>query len=127
MTEYRLDVTVAPDLSEITGQADIRYTNREAAPLDTIYLHLYPNLWDGGMTVTEAQVNGAPVDATYPSGDDVIGLPLAAPLAPGESVELALHFSSAGAERRRCGQLRRVCAAGWRAGAGALLSDGGGL
>ena len=30
MTEYRLDVTVAPDLSEITGQADIRYTNREA-------------------------------------------------------------------------------------------------
>ena len=59
MTEYRLDVTVAPDLSEISGQADIRYTNREAAPLDTIYLHLYPNLWDGGMTVTEAQVDGA--------------------------------------------------------------------
>ena len=61
MTEYRLDVTVAPDLSEITGQADIRYTNREATPLDTIYLHLYPNLWDGGMTVTEAQVNGKAV------------------------------------------------------------------
>ena len=36
-------VNVAPDLSEITGQADIRYTNREATPLDTIYLHLYPN------------------------------------------------------------------------------------
>ena len=92
MTEYRLDVTVAPDLSEISGQADIRYTNREATPLDTIYLHLYPNLWDGGMTVTEAQVNGEAVSATYPSGDDVIGLPLAAPLAPGESVELELRF-----------------------------------
>ena len=93
MTEYRLDVTVTPDLSGISGQADIRYTNREATPLDAVYLHLYPNLWDGGMTVTEARVNGAPVDAVYPAGDDVIGLPLAAPLAPGESVELALRFT----------------------------------
>jgi hypothetical protein len=93
MTEYRLDVTVAPDLSEITGQAHVRYTNREAVPLDVVYLHLYPNLWDGGMTVTEARVNGAPVETTYPAGDDVIGLPLAAPLPPGESVELALNFS----------------------------------
>ena len=48
MTEYRLNVTVAPDLSEITGQADILYTNREATPQDTIYLHLYPNLWMAG-------------------------------------------------------------------------------
>jgi hypothetical protein len=92
MTEYRLDATVAPDLSRISGQANILYTNREATPLDTIYLHLYPNLWDGGMTVTEARMNGKAVSATYPSGDDVIGLPLAAPLAPGEAVELALRF-----------------------------------
>ena len=68
MTEYRLDVTVAPDLSKITGQADIRYTNREATPLATIYLHLYPNLWDGGMTVTEARVNGEAVDADLSIG-----------------------------------------------------------
>ena len=61
MTEYRLDVTVAPDLTGISGQAEIRYTNRETTPLDTIYLHLYPNLWDGGMTVTEAQVDGKTV------------------------------------------------------------------
>ena len=45
------------------------------------------------MTVTEARVDGASVDAIYPSGDDVIGLPLAAPLAPGESVDLALRFA----------------------------------
>ena len=93
MTEYHLNVNVAPDLSKISGQADIRYTNREATPLDTIYLHLYPNLWDGGMTVTEAQAEGKPVTAVYPSGDDVIGLPLAAPLAPGETTNLALQFA----------------------------------
>ena len=93
MTAYRLDVTVTPDLTNISGQADIRYTNREATPLDTVYLHLYPNLWDGGMAVTDAQVNGEPVSVMYPSGDDVIGLPLAVPLAPGESVELALRFA----------------------------------
>ncbi len=93
MTGYRLDVTVAPDLSGISGQAEIRYTNRETTPLDTIYLHLYPNLWDGGMTVTEAQVDGKTVSATYPSGDDVIGLPLAVPLAPGGSTDLSLRFA----------------------------------
>lgn len=93
MTEYRLDVELAPDLSWLTGQAQIRYTNRETVPLDTVYLHLYPNLWDGGMTVTDVQVAGRPVTVTYPTGDDTIGLPLDPPLQPGESVDLATSFA----------------------------------
>jgi hypothetical protein len=93
LTAYRLDVTVAPDLSLLTGQEHIRYTNRETVPLDTVYLHLYPNLWDGGMTVTDAQVAGRPVAVTYPTGDDAIGLPLDPPLQPGESVALSTSFA----------------------------------
>ncbi len=93
LTAYRLDVTVAPDLSLLTGQEHIRYTNRETVPLDTVYLHLYPNLWDGGMTVTDAQVAGRPVTVTYPTGDDAVGLPLDPPLKPGESVDLSMSFA----------------------------------
>lgn len=93
LTAYRLDVTVAPDLSWLTGREQIRYTNRAAVPLDTVYLHLYPNLWDGGMTVTDARVAGRPVAVTYPAGDDVVGLPLEPPLQPGETIELATTFA----------------------------------
>lgn len=93
MTEYRLTVNLAPDLSRLAGQEEIRYTNRETIPLDVVYLHLYPNLWDDGMTVTDAQAAGRPVTVTYPTGDDAVGLPLDPPLAPGDSVDLSLRFA----------------------------------
>ena len=93
MTEYRLAVDLAPDLSRVSGQEQIRYTNRETVMLEVVYLHLYPNLWDGGMTVSDAQVAGRPVAVTYPTGDDAVGLPLDPPLPPGASVELSLRFA----------------------------------
>ena len=95
MTRYRLDVTLAPDLSTLTGHEQIRYTNRETVALDVIYLHLFPNLWDGGLQTTDVRVNGQPITPTLPSGDDILGLPLAFPLPPGDSVELGLSFSIA--------------------------------
>ncbi len=95
MTRYRLDVTLAPDLSTLTGREEIRYTNREAVALDVVYLHLFPNLWDGGLQTTDVRVNGQPVAVTLPSGDDILGLPLATPLPPGETVELGLRFGIA--------------------------------
>jgi Peptidase family M1 domain len=94
MTQYRLDLRLASDLSQLAGQADIRYTNREQVPLDRVYLHLFPNLWDDGMTVSSAQVAGQSVSVTYPSGDDIVGLPLSNPLQPGESVDLSLQFTT---------------------------------
>jgi hypothetical protein len=32
-------------------------------PLNEVYFHLFPNIWDGGMTVLDVQVAGQPVDA----------------------------------------------------------------
>ncbi len=93
LTCYRLDVTLAPGLAGLTGRAQIRYTNREAIALDVVYLHLYPNLWDGGMTVMDVQAAGRPVTVFYPSGDDVAGVPLDPPLAPGAAVTLALRYA----------------------------------
>jgi hypothetical protein len=94
MTQYNLDLHLAPNGSQVAGQADIRYTNREQVSLDMVYLHLFPNLWSDGMTVSNAQVAGQPVSVNYPSGDDVVGLPLSRPLRPGESVDLSLQFTT---------------------------------
>jgi aminopeptidase N len=93
LTEYHLTVALGPDLTRITGQARIRYTNREQAPLDCVYLHLFPNLWEGGMTVSEVTEADRPVSATLESWDALLRVPLAAPLLPGEMVELALRFT----------------------------------
>jgi Peptidase family M1 domain len=94
LTQYHLDVRLEPDGSQVSGKANIRYTNREQVPLDVVYLHLFPNLWNDGMTVSNAQVAGHPVSVSYPSGDDIVGLPLSQPLQPGESVELSLQFAT---------------------------------
>ena len=94
MTQYHLDLRLASDLSQLMGQADIRYTNREQVPLDRVHLHLFPNLWDDGMTVSTAEVAGRPISLTYPSGDDIVGLPLTPALRPGESVTLSLQFTT---------------------------------
>ncbi len=93
MTRYDMTVQLADDLSAVTGEATIRYTNREAVPLDALYLHLFPNLWDGGLTAANVKVDGAPVEIAWPSGDDILGGVLPAPLMPGETVELALEFA----------------------------------
>jgi aminopeptidase N len=94
MTQYHLDLNLAPDLGRLAGQANIRYTNREQVPLDRVYLHLFPNLWDDGMTVSSAQVAGRPVALAYPSGDDIVELPLVSPLQPGETVDVTLQFTT---------------------------------
>ncbi len=93
MTQYSLTVSLAPDLTGLSGAEAITYTNREQVRLDTIYLHLFPNLWDGGMTVTDVAEAGRPVTVTLPSGDDIAGVPMAEPLLPGQSVTISLRFS----------------------------------
>jgi hypothetical protein len=92
LTLYRLNVELADDISAMEGQADIRYTNREQVALDTVYLHLFPNLWDGGLTVTDVMAGGQPISITMPSGDDIVGVPLHEPLSPGESIDVAMRF-----------------------------------
>ncbi|OQA45588.1 MAG: Aminopeptidase N [Chloroflexi bacterium ADurb.Bin325] len=92
LTRYRLDVTVAPDLSRFGGSADIRYTNRAGAALDEIYVHLYPNLWAPVMQPGRVEVDGQPVTPRWQRGDFVLGIPLLAPLAPGAAADLHVLF-----------------------------------
>ena len=92
MTQYSLTVTLPSDLSQVDGAALVRYTNREAVPLNEVYFHLFPNIWDGGMTVSDVRVAGQPVDAVLESSDDLLRVPLRQPLQPGQSVDIAMDF-----------------------------------
>ncbi len=92
-TRYRLALTLPADLGQVSGEAHIRYTNREDKALDRILLHLYPNLWGGGMMVTAVRVESEPVVATELAKGAMLAIPLPVPLAPGARVDLALHFA----------------------------------
>jgi len=93
MTQYHLALDLAADLSELSGQVAILYTNREGEPLDCLYLHLYPNLWDGRMTVWDGQVEGQPVTLRLEADDTLVRVPLEPALQAGASVHLSLRFA----------------------------------
>src|SRR5678809_1076158 len=66
-TRYVIDVTVGLDgerSATYTGREAVRYTNREAAPLDALYLMLWPNYepqYVGGLALGRVRVAGAEV------------------------------------------------------------------
>jgi hypothetical protein len=93
MTQYSLTVDIPADLSVIRGKAEIRYTNREGAPLSQVYLHLFPNLWRNGMLVQAVMADGQPAITSLRSDDSLLQVALEKPLLPGNSVELALNFT----------------------------------
>ena len=94
MTTYSLTVTLAPDLSRLSGTARIGYTNQTTTTLDAIYLHLFPNLWRAGMTVGDVQVAGKPVTPTLQANASILRVPLATPLTPGAATALTITYAS---------------------------------
>jgi hypothetical protein len=92
LTQYSLTVTLSTDLNRVDGRARVRYTNTEKDPLSEVYFHLFPNVWDGGMTVAGVSVDGRPVETILESDDDLLRVPLAQPLTPGRWTDIALDF-----------------------------------
>ena len=93
MNQYHMDLTLPADLSRLDGQAKIAYTNRTTVTLDSLYLHLFPNLWGDGMTVSDVKVDGQAVPVSLESGDSLLKVNLPTPLAPGAPLQLDLRFS----------------------------------
>jgi len=72
----------------------VHFTNRTGIPLDVIVFRLYPNTpaLGGRMTVDNVTVNGIPVKPSFAELNSVMGIPLALPLQPNESVEMTMTF-----------------------------------
>lgn len=87
---YHIDLQIGSDPSIIIGQQQVRYTNQEAAPLDRIYFHQFPNLLGGSMEISNVLVNGTAV--TPNDRSTVLEVPLATPLLPGEQIVVQMDF-----------------------------------
>jgi aminopeptidase N len=92
-TVYHLDLDLSDDLTVVHGIEEILYTNTEAAPLDQIALHLFPNLLGGEMEVESVRLNGAVVTPDDGEAGGWMMVPLGSGLAPGKSVVLHIDFS----------------------------------
>jgi predicted esterase len=89
---YHIDLTIAPDLQSVSARQAVRYTNQEDVPLQEVYFHLFPNLLGGSINVSAVMVDGQPVTASTEARDTVLRVPLAEPLAPGQSTIIDMQF-----------------------------------
>jgi dienelactone hydrolase len=89
---YRIDISIAPDLQSVSGEQEIYYSNQEDVALNEVFFHLFPNLLGGSVEVSGVTVDGQPVEPEFRAQNTIMGVPLPAPLAPGESVVLGMTF-----------------------------------
>ncbi len=99
-SRYVIDVAITFDgarSATLTGRELIRYTNRQTTTLPDLMLMLWPNDSDeylGQTTLGDVTINGAPVQPQSESKGLAARLPLSAPLAPGQHVDLAVAFTT---------------------------------
>ncbi|MCC7361981.1 MAG: M1 family metallopeptidase [Anaerolineales bacterium] len=98
---YVIDVAVtfnSDGSATLTGRELIRYTNPEDFELTDLYLMLWPNergqYLGGAQLVGPVIVGGQPVEPELKFNGLAARLPLAAPLAPGASVDLEAAFTA---------------------------------
>jgi hypothetical protein len=95
LTSYNIDIRFRPENHRITGSMQVRYVNVTGEALDEIAFRLYPNAdyYDEAYTaVTDAVVDGKAVTPSYEAENTVMFLPLASPLAPGDTAAIGLTF-----------------------------------
>ncbi len=90
---YLLRLRIEDNLSELSGNLRLRYTNRGLSPLDAVSLFLYPNLTPGSLRLLRVEAGAKPVEPQYRYGRSIAVLPLPEPLAPGSAIELDLDYA----------------------------------
>lgn len=96
-TRYEIELTVDLGATTVTGHERVSYTNTEDAPLDTLYLRLFPNTpgYSGAMTTTNILLDERPTVPLVELGGSALCLPLDPPLEPGARLDLVLDFTLA--------------------------------
>ncbi|MCP4540088.1 MAG: hypothetical protein GY832_23365 [Chloroflexi bacterium] len=91
-TVYHIDLEIPDDFVQLHGHEEVRYTNREAEPLDEVYFRLFPNVAGGTATVSAVEVDGQEVQPIYEFDDSAVRVPLPQALPPGEQIVINLDF-----------------------------------
>lgn len=97
LNRYSINVDIDYAGHSFTGSERVDITNRETAPLDSLYFRLLPNggksYGGGALDVSRAAVGGQPVETHLSLSDTVLEMPLVEPLKVGESAQVEFDFS----------------------------------
>jgi hypothetical protein len=111
--DYRLAATIDPASRLLTGRSSVRYRNNSPDTLKVVYFHLYQNLFaqgaarnrevpvTGGMRLGRVSAQGRDIVPSsgrrsadgYDIDGTILGVPLPAPMAPGDSADFAFEWS----------------------------------
>jgi hypothetical protein len=93
--QYRLDLDLDRENDTVAGRQTLVFTNRTDAPLPDLVFHLYPNLpeFDGELKIACASIDGSAVP-TQVQDDWLLRVPFVAPLAPGATASVDLHWTT---------------------------------
>lgn len=101
LTRYRIEAVFSPATEStnatITGSLNLLYVNTTGAPQPDLFLRLYPNndeYADGGMSIDSAQAGALRLDVELSEADTLAIVPLPAPVATEEAVELTVDFTT---------------------------------
>jgi len=89
--DYLLNVMLDYAAHSLSVDETITYTNSTGDDLDQIVLAVEPNLWKNCFALGDLRLDGQPAGEAALDGDR-LQVPLAAPLAPNDSLDLFLHF-----------------------------------
>ncbi len=93
---YVIEIDINMEDAIVSGKQKVTYTNDEDVELTDVYFHLLPNLLSGAIEVSHVTVDGEPKEPVLEEAlDSMLRVPLATPLAPGESVEIGMEFVTA--------------------------------
>ena len=91
-TLYKIQLQIASDLTAVSGYEKVVYTNREAVPLNEIYLLLFPNLAWNNSKITAVKLNNGTAAWDYMLDNSVIRIPIDPELQPEERIILEIQF-----------------------------------
>jgi hypothetical protein len=89
---YHIEIEIADDLTSVSGQESVQYTNLESVALDSVCFQLYPNQMGGAVTLSDIKVENESVEVKYLDQGSAACLSLKSPLEPGENILVHMAF-----------------------------------
>lgn len=102
LPRYHVRLAVDPAAGRLSGELELLFWNTTGAALPDVVLRLYQNFpqdvfgdgGDGAAALSDARVDGKPVEPRYQAGHTAVRLALARPIEPGAAAQISLSWTA---------------------------------
>lgn len=97
LSAVTMDVALDPAAGTIGGEMTVAWRNTADVPLPEVWFRLFPNAGyygEGSLAIADLTVDGVPVMPELAMDETALRVPLPEPVAPGESAEIAMAFTT---------------------------------